>query len=181
MASIADVFFEGLRYTSFRDFGYVLMEAVHLERRILLGVVWWYFAPCTHWTGLHNREFQEFVGGNSVSRLGLSFQQMHEGICICFRLIQPAQSFVLFCVWYSSCFEVKYGSIPFLSGVLIFLWDHQDCHVISFATGVLLFKLIRSFQHLQDQFSFFLNDVRFDHPKLSLFFPPSHPFFSSWS
>jgi hypothetical protein len=129
-------------------------------------------------------EIREFLGGNSSSYLGFSFQQMHEGLCICFRLILQAQSFVLFWSWYSSCFEVKCGFPTFPKrcshismGVLILLIN-RDCHENYFPTGVLLFKSIRSFRYLQDQFSVFLNGVRFNRPKLPLFFPPSHPFSS---
>jgi hypothetical protein len=66
-------------------------------------------------------------------------------------------------------------SIPFpkrcshiFMGVLILL-DHRDCHFNSFPTGVLLFKLILSFQYLLDQFSVLRNRVCFIRPKLPLF------------
>ena len=69
------------------------------------------------------REFREFIGGNSSSYLGLSFQQMHEGLCICFWLILQANPVFWFELWYSSCFEVKCWSITFVNGVLMFLWE----------------------------------------------------------
>ena len=74
-------------------------------------------------------------------------------------------------------------SIPFLNGVLILLCEcnpsrssRLSCQ--SFSTGVFLFKWIRSFQHPQDHLSVLLNGVTFIRSKLTLFFPPTHPFSS---
>ena len=94
----------------------------------------------------------------------ISFRQMHDtglGKSLSYVFV-PAYSasqilcFVLSCgTRVASMSNIE--SIPFLNGVLILLWssnpfDHRDRHVNSFSTGVLLFKWIRSFQHLRDQF-----------------------------
>ena len=95
-----------------------------------------------------------------------------------FRLILQAKSFVLFYLWYSSCFEVKcwIHTFPKLCShiamwILIFL-DHRDCHVNSFPTGVLLFKWIRSFSTTARSTLSFLTGVCFIRPKLPLFSRP---------
>ena len=97
---------------------------------------------------------------------------------VCFRLIPQAKSFILFYLWYSSCFEVKcwFHTFPkwyshISMGILILL-DHRGCHVNSFPTGVLLFKWIRSFSPSARSFLSFLNGVCFICPKLSLFSRP---------
>ena len=101
-----------------------------------------------------------------------------------FRLILQAKSFVLFHLWYSSCFEVKCWIHTFpkrcshIAMWILILFDHWGYHVNSFRTGVFLFKWIRSLQHPQDHLlgfpTLFVSSVL----KLPLFFPPTHPFSS---
>ena len=100
-----------------------------------------------------------------------------------FRLILQAKSFVLFYLWYSSCFEVKCWIHTFpkrcshIAIWILILLDHRGCHVNSFPTGAFLFKWIRSFSTSARSTLSFLKGVCFIRPKLSLFFPPSHPYF----
>ena len=95
-----------------------------------------------------------------------------------------SQSFVLFYLWYSSCFEVKCWIHTFPKHCshtamwILILLDHRDRHVNSFPTGALLFEMIPSFSHSARSFPSFLNGVCFVHPKLSLFFPTLPPFSS---
>ena len=59
-----------------------------------------------------------------------------------------SQSFVFDWLWYLSCFNDKCVSIPFLSGILMWipiLLDLRIFHLNFFWTGVSLFKWIRSF------------------------------------
>ena len=99
-----------------------------------------------------------------------------------FRLILQAKSFVLFYLWYSSCFEVKCWIHTFpkrcshIAMLILILLDHRGRHVNSFSTSVLLFKWFRSFSTSARSTLSFLTGVCFIHPKLSLFFLPSHPF-----
>ena len=99
-----------------------------------------------------------------------------------FRLISASQSFVLFYLWYSSCFEVKCWIHTFhkrcshIAMWILILLDHRGRHVNSFPTGALLFEMIPSFSPSARSILSFLNGVCFIHPKLSLFSPPSHPF-----
>ena len=95
-----------------------------------------------------------------------------------FRLILQAKSFVLFYLWYSSCFEVKCWIHTFPKwcshismGVLILLIIEIVMSIL-FQTGVLLFKWIRSFSTFARSTLSFLTGVCFIHPKLPLFFPP---------
>ena len=69
------------------------------------------------------RKFREFIGGNSSSYLGSSFQQMHEGYVFVSGLFcKPNPCFVLSCgIRVASKSSVD--SINFLSGVVIFLWE----------------------------------------------------------
>jgi hypothetical protein len=55
--------------------GYVLTDVIHLERRILLGVVWWYFAPCICGPDCITEKFRKFIGGNSSRLSRLSFNK----------------------------------------------------------------------------------------------------------
>ena len=62
-----------------------------------------------------------------------------------------SQSFVLFYLWYSSCFEVKCWIHIFpkrcthISMGVVILLDHRDCHVNLFKPVCFLLKRIRSF------------------------------------
>ena len=95
-----------------------------------------------------------------------------------FRLILQAKSFVLFYLWYSSCFEVKCWIHTFhkccshIATWILILLDHWGRHVNSFQTGALLFEMIPSFPPSARSILSFLKGVCFVHPKLSLF---SHP------
>ena len=101
--------------------------------------------------------------------------------------ILQAKSFVLFWLWYSSCFEVKCWFHSFskrcshISMGILILSIIQDCHVNSFPTGALLFKTIQSSSSFARLILRFLNGVHFTRPKLSssLSHPPTH--FSLWS
>ena len=61
-----------------------------------------------------------------------------------FRLILQAKSFVLFYLWYSSCFKVKcwihtcHKRCSHIAMRILILLDHWGCHVNSFPTSVLL-------------------------------------------
>ena len=95
-----------------------------------------------------------------------------------FRLILQVKSFVLFYLWYSSCFEVKCWIHTF----------HKRCSHIAmrilipliieivmstiFQTGVFLSKWSRSFSTFARSILSFLNGVSFIRPKLSLFSRP---------
>ena len=97
-------------------------------------------------------------------------------ICL-FRLILQAKSFVLFYLWYSSCFEVKCWFHTFQAVFSYFYgstnpFDHWGCHVNSFPTGALLFEMIPSFSPSARSFLNFLNGVCFIRPKLPLFSRP---------
>ena len=65
---------------------------------------------------------------------------------------------LFFYLWYSSCFKVKCWIHTFpkwfshIAMWILILLDHRGRYVNSFPNGVLLFKWIRSFQHLRDQF-----------------------------
>ena len=102
-----------------------------------------------------------------------------------FRLILQAKSFVLFYLWYSSCFEVKCWIHTFpkwcshIAMWILILLDHRVCHVNSFQPAC-FFKWIRSFQHSQDQVSLLLNAVCFIRLQVAFVFPTLPPFcFSS--
>ena len=102
-------------------------------------------------------------------------------ICL-FRLILQAKSFVLFYLWYSSCFEVK---------CWIHTFPKRCSHIAMWILILLIIEFVMStlFQPVcfsksgSNHFSTsarstlsFLTGVCFVHPKLSLFSPPSHPF-----
>ena len=95
-------------------------------------------------------------------------------ICL-FPAYSASQSFVLFYLWYLSCFKVKCWIHTFpkrcshIAMWILILLDHRGRHVNSSPTGVLLFKWIRSFQHLWDQFQVFSTVSVSSVPKLPLF------------
>ena len=73
------------------------------------------------------------------ARVGPTTKTSDEISIIClFRLILQAKSFVLFYLWYSSCFEVKcwFHTFPkrcsHTSMWIPILLDHRDCHANSF-------------------------------------------------
>ena len=89
-----------------------------------------------------------------------------------------SQSFVLFYLWYSSCFEVKCWIHTFpkrCSHIAMWILTPFDLEVVmlnSFPTDVLLFKWIRSFQHSQDHPSVFPTLFVSSVPKCPLFSRP---------
>ena len=98
-----------------------------------------------------------------------------------FRLILQAKSFVLFYLWYLSCFKVKCWFHTFQAVFSYFYgstnpFDHWGCHVNSFPTGALLFEMIPSFSPSARSILSFLNGVCFIRPQVAFVFPPSHPF-----
>ena len=117
------------------------------------------------------------------ARVGPTTKTSDENSIIClFRLILQAKSFVLFYLWYSSCFNVKCWFHIFQAVFSYFYgstnpFDHRVCHVNSFPTGALLFKMNPSFSPSARSILSFLNGVCFVHPKLSLFSHPPTLFF----
>ena len=114
------------------------------------------------------------------ARVGPTTKTSAEISIIClFRLILQASPFFVLSCGIRVASKSSVDSIPFLSGVLIFLCEYQSFLIIEIVmsilfTGVFLFKWIRSLQHQQDQLSFLLNGVCFIVSKLPLFFP-AHP------
>ena len=125
--------------------------------------------------------------GMQVSRR-ISFQQTHDTIWdisyVCFRLILHANLCFVLCCGIRVASMSNVDSIPFLSGVLIFLYSYVNTNPSRllrlscqfFSTGVSLFKWIRSFQHPQDHLKVF--STLFVSSVLScLCFPGLPPFF----
>ena len=121
------------------------------------------------------------------ARVGPTTKTSDEISILClFRLILQAKSFVLFYLWYSSCFEVKCWIHTF-QAVFSNFYESANPSCLSrlscqfFPTGVLLFKWIRSFSTSARSILSFLNVVRFIRPQVAFVFPRSHPFFSKES
>ena len=119
------------------------------------------------------------------ARVGPTTKTSNEISIIClFRLILQAKSFVLFYLWYSSCFKVKCWIHTFpkrcfhIAMWILILLDHRGRHVNSFSTGALLLEMIPPFSPSARSILSFLNGIHSTCPKLPLFFPPSHPFSS---
>ena len=98
-----------------------------------------------------------------------------------FRLILQAKSFVLFYLWYSSCFNVKCWFYTFPKwcshismGVLILLFIEIVMSILSNRCASLQVDPIIS-TFVRSILSF-LNGVCFIRPQVAFVFPPSHPF-----
>ena len=96
-------------------------------------------------------------------------------ICL-FRLILQAKSFVLFYLWYSSCFKVKCRIHTFHKwcshismGVLILL-DHWGCHVNSFPNRCVSLQVDLIISTFVRSILSFLNGIHSIRPKLPLSF-----------
>ena len=93
-----------------------------------------------------------------------------------------SQSFVLFYLWYSSCFDVKCWIHTFpkrcshIAMWILILLDHRGRHVNSFPKLCASLQVDPIISTFVRSILSFLNGIRFIRPQVAFVFPPSHPF-----
>ena len=120
------------------------------------------------------------------ARVGPTTKTSDEISIIClFRLILQANPLFWFELWYSSCFEVKCWFHPLPKWCshtpmwILILLDNRDCHVNPVQPMCFSSSGSNHFNIRKIKYQFFSTAFVSFVPKLTLFFPPSLPCFSS--